>query len=56
MGQHHAAPLTLAPPEPEQFEQLRREHRIAVPATLALLDADQHALAVNVVDLEMRNL
>ena len=36
------------PPRAQQLEQHRREHRVAVLATLALLDPDQHALAVNV--------
>ena len=47
MGQHDAAPLALAPPEPEQFEQLWREHRVAA---LALFHADQHALAVDIIE------
>ena len=35
---------------------MRREHDIAVLAAFALLDADQHALAVNVGDLERNHL
>jgi hypothetical protein len=34
---------------------LRRKHRVAVPAALALLNPDQHAAAVDIVDLEMRD-
>src|ERR1700688_3689371 len=30
----------------EDFQQARREHRVAILATLAMLDADEHALAV----------
>src|SRR5260370_42671844 len=40
------------PPGPQQVEQVRREHDVAVLAALALLDADDHALAVDVRDLE----
>jgi len=50
--QHHAAPLALTPPEPQQFQQLRRQHGIAVLASLALLDPNQHARAVDIADLE----
>eukprot|EP01137_Pigoraptor_chileana_P001308 Opistho-2@38752 len=56
MGQHDVASLALAPPHPEQLKQLRREHGIAVLASLALLDADQHAGAVDIIDLEVRDL
>ena len=56
VGQQDAAPFALAPPEPQQLEQLRREHGVAVLASLALFDADQHALAVDVVGLEVRHL
>src|ERR1700722_6832079 len=55
LGQHDTAPLALAPPEPQQFQQLRRQHGIAILASLALLDPDQHARAVNVADLEGRH-
>ena len=56
LGQHDAASLALAPPQPQQFQQLRRQHGVAVLASLALLDADQHARAVDVADLEGRHL
>ncbi len=56
MRQQDTAPLALAPPEPEQFKQLRRQHRVTVLAALALLDADQHALAVDVVGSEVCDL
>src|ERR1700688_1527392 len=52
MGRHDVPPLTLAPPEPKQLQQLRRQHRIAVLAAFALLHPDQHSGAVDVVDLE----
>jgi hypothetical protein len=56
LGQDDTAPLALAPPEPQQFQQLRRQHGIAVLASLALLDPDQHMRAVDVADLEGRYL
>jgi hypothetical protein len=37
-------------------EQIRREHGIAIPATLATLDPDQQALAVDIGDLGRRDL
>ena len=36
----------------EQGQQPRREHDVAVPAALALADAEDHALAVDVLDAE----
>ena len=44
------------PPGAQQLEQLRRQHDVAVLAALALLDADHHALAVDVGDLERDDL
>jgi hypothetical protein len=35
-----------SPPFAQPFEQLRREHHIAIPLILALLDPQRHALAV----------
>jgi len=35
---------------------LRREHRVAILAALALLDAKEHARRVDVIDLEVRDL
>src|SRR5215469_5539126 len=31
--QHHAAPLALAPPKPQQFQPLRRQHGVTVLAS-----------------------
>ncbi len=56
MREHDPAPLAFAPPQPQQFQQLRREHRVAILAALALLDTQQHACRVDIVDLEMRDL
>ena len=50
--QQQAAPSPLAPPGAQQFEQLRRQHRVAVLASLAALDAQQHALGIDIADLE----
>ena len=44
------------PPGAQQFEQMRREHHVAVLAALALLDADHHALAVDVGHLQRDHL
>ena len=56
MRQHHAAASALPPPGAQQFEQLRRKHRMAILAALALLDADQHARRVDVGHLERHHL
>src|SRR4051794_14292440 len=42
------------PPVPQELEELRREHRKAIPSPLALLDPEQHALGIDVADLEWR--
>lgn len=41
------------PIDPQEREQLRRQHDVALLATLAMLDADDAAFAINVADLEM---
>ena len=48
--------LPHAPPVAQQFEQLWRQHHVAILAALALLDADHHALAVDVRGLERHHL
>src|SRR6266567_5673921 len=40
------------PPGPQQVEQARREHDVTVLAAFALLDANDHLLAVDVGDLK----
>lgn len=45
-----------APPRPKTLQQQRREHGVAVLASLALFDAQRHALAVDVADLERNDL
>src|SRR5262249_40975661 len=49
-GKQPALRSALPPPRAQHFEQPWREHGVAVLAALALLDPDQHALAVNVRD------
>ena len=44
------------PPFAQQFEQLRREHDVAIPLPLALLDPKRHALAVDVGHLQRHDL
>ena len=55
-GEQPAWRAALPPPRPEQLEQLRREHRVPVLAALALLDADQHALGVDIADAQHHHL
>jgi hypothetical protein len=43
------------PPEPQKIQQLWRQHGVVILAAFALLDADQHASAVDVVDLKSGN-
>jgi hypothetical protein len=40
----------------EFLEQLRAEHHIAISASLAALDVDHHALAVDVADFQVCQL
>ena len=44
------------PPGAQQLQQMRGEHHVAILATLALLDPDDHAGAVDVADLERDHL
>src|ERR1700694_1203666 len=44
------------PPGAQQFEQMWRQHHVAVFAAFALLDANDHAFAVDVADLERDHL
>ena len=53
--QQQAAPPPLPPPDAQQFEQLRRQHCVTVLAPLAALDAQQHALGIDIADLERDN-
>ena len=45
-----------APPVAQKLEQQRGEHRVAIPAALALLDPQHHALAVDVGHLQRDDL
>src|SRR5436305_7894149 len=49
---HYALLPPGFPPVAQQRQQISREHGVAVAATLAPLDPEQHALAVDVRDLE----
>src|SRR5271170_5135269 len=51
-GKEIAARLLPSPPAAQLLEQLRRERHIAVSGALALADVDDHALAVDVFDLD----
>src|SRR6266699_1390510 len=55
-GEQPMRRLGQAPIGAQDREQRRREHDVAVLATLALRDADHHPAAVEVVDLECRDL
>ena len=52
VGQHLALGPGVAPPTAQPREQDRRQECVAILATLALIDAQHHALAVHVTDLE----
>jgi hypothetical protein len=52
LRQQHAEPPPLPPPGAQEFEQLRRQHGVSVFAPLAALDPQQHALGVDIADLE----
>jgi len=53
-GKEISTRLLPAPPATQFFEQLRRERHIPVSGALALADVDDHALAVDVFDLDAR--
>ena len=53
---HDPASPAFAPPQPQEYQELRREHRVAVLAALALLDTKEHARGIDVIDLEERDL
>src|SRR5271169_6391941 len=55
-GKQPAPRLRDLPPVAQQFQQLRREHDEAILLPLALLDAQQHALAVDIGDLQRDDL
>ena len=47
--------LQPAPVDAQRLEQLRAEHDIAVLASLASPDMDDHAMAVDIADLQVRH-
>jgi adenylosuccinate lyase len=54
--QHLALALGHPPPTTQTFEHQRREHRVAILLPLAALDAQRHALAVDVTHLQRNHL
>ena len=54
--EHLALGTRHSPPGAQALEQHRREHGVTVLAPLALLDAQDHALTVDVADLERHHL
>ena len=55
-GEQSMHRLGQAPISPQDRQRRRRQHDVAVLATLALRDADHHPAAVEVADLECRDL
>lgn len=49
---HHTLLMPDLPPVPQQGEQVFGQHGIAILSALAAFHPDQHALAINVLDLE----
>ena len=52
---HHPLLTSERPPLPQQTQQIGREQGVGVLASLAALDPKQHALAVDVGDLQYRD-
>jgi hypothetical protein len=53
VGQDLPLGVSGTPPGAQPLQQQRREHRVAILAALARLDAQRHALAVDVGDLHV---
>ena len=51
-GQHLARAVCVAPPGAQAFEQDRRQQCVTILLALALLDAQQHALTIDIRDLQ----
>lgn len=51
-GKQPRAGSAQAPPVPQHLEQIRREHHIAIPLAFALLDANHHAVTVDIAGAE----
>jgi hypothetical protein len=56
IGVHYTLFAPDLPPFAQQHEQVLREHGIAMPSAFAALDPEQHALAIDIADLEVGNL
>ncbi len=50
--EHLALRTGVAPPGAQALEQHRRKHGVAILVALALLNAQDHALAVDIADLQ----
>ena len=48
--------LAYAPPLPQQLQEPRRQHAVAILLAFALLDAEHHALGVDIRHLEVGDL
>ena len=51
-GKQPQAGTRATPISPQNIEQPRRQHRVAVPSALTAFDMDQHALTVDRGDLQ----
>ena len=50
--EHLALRMGVAPPRAQALEQQRRQHGVAILVALALFNAQDHALAVDIADLQ----
>lgn len=53
---HHALLASGDPPLAQKTKQIGGQHRVAIAPTLAALNPQQHAFAVDIAHLEMRDL
>ena len=53
---HLALCVGISPPMAQLFEQDGREHGITILAAFTLFDAQRHALAIDIADLECADL
>ena len=54
--EHLALRMGIAPPSAQALEQHRRQHGVAILVTLALFNAQDHTLAVDIADLQCDDL
>jgi len=48
--------MSKLPPGTQAFQQHRRQHGVAILTAFALFDAQRHALAIGVADLQRHHL